>query len=191
MTKIVYAGADHARGRLVDTLIRVGDEPCIVLGVGGNIHLSLDVVMIKDEEHRVVNLDDANLEPVPLGNVNGEFGFGYASRIPHRRWKQGLRKEAIFLEHSPWRFEGVKLRSKSLRDTILGIYPSFDEAINKLGGDVRGYAFSRSFGVGFNDKRELKLFYKGNEIGDVGDNIYIKPEFFFLKEAALLALNGE
>lgn len=100
-----------------------------------------------------------------LGYVNYTWGdkrdaFYYA-RSPKRKQQQGLSSANVdvFNEHGP-RFSDVWL-SKEFRDTIVGVYPSYEYALKTvMEGDVKGVAIHRSACIRRIDGHNVCLFFK-------------------------------
>ncbi len=117
---------DFIRKRVNNTLLRCNNgEPIIVSEVtakGDKVFFrSLRIV---DDKEINVNMEDVDFRPVPLGYVNFERkDASWLCRAPIRAWRQGLHEENM-----------VNLKDKimnirrNLRSTIMGEYPSLEDA---------------------------------------------------------------
>jgi hypothetical protein len=162
---------EYARQRLLGTVVRHNNEPFIVskIGITGVV---LGAYLTNALEPVQVDLDDLNLEPVPLGYVNYNNSSYYVVRKPMRRdWRQGLRMANIAFI-GPAGFHD--LPHKSIRKTILGEYPKIEAAVAKLRGGVDKIAFSRHFALTSN----LDLEYKGNCLVGKYDKVFTLEEPF-------------
>ena len=194
-TVIKYHDADHARGRLVGTLVRFAGEPVVVREVERNEgSFTLQAKRISDGQYVTARIEDFDLSPVPLGYIQVDDEAVYAERCPQRRWKQGLTLDNMLnLRNGLGRTrEGCpELGYKPLRDTILNVYSSLQEAVEGvIKGTVKSKPFSRRFSVGINGDNILALYYRGRETGfvDKGE-IFLNKEQHYLVEELLEALN--
>src|SRR5690606_18137671 len=84
---------------------------------------------------------------------------------------------------------GLAMSDKGLCDTVMGVFPSVEEAFQQCreGKDI--VPFHRSWAVA-NYKDELCVMHKGVVVGYVGDNsVMLSPEKYFLKESLMEALD--
>lgn len=150
---------EYADGRLRGTIVRVDCEPVFVnevISVKGEVHIQ--GFYLADRSEVSTPITNVNLEPVPLGYVNTFFGARYLCRRPIRNdWRQGLRDYNCVNERGENVLNEVPL--ENLRETILGIYPSFDLAVRDNSG--KSIAFSRNFAL----TKDKTLLYKGKPVG--------------------------
>jgi len=201
----------YAKMRLQYTIVRVGLEPFKVTGILGQRDEEFEpevededifdppqekeVVVAKytgallcegyylKESRKLhqVEVDSLNLEPVSLGYVNVEDRAIFVVRKPMRQdWRQGLRRENYtFLGDMGW----DELPEKELRNTILGKYPSLEEAkAITIKNNKASVAFSRNFALGGNN-----LYYKTRV---VGTNMMLSPKFSYLQGRLESVLNA-
>ncbi len=117
--------------------------------------------------------------PFRLGYVNGLTSLDLttvafmASRIPLRRWKQGLSDENLFLANGDG-FWSI-LQHKEFTNMLTGSYPSMQTAQERLGDKVRRVAFSRHWAVGLEDDKAKSLWFRGNKIGEAASFEKLQP----------------
>lgn len=192
----------HAQNYLVGSVVRDSSGmPVYIVDVSNRGRgISATVLYFDQREHVNIPVTKLNLKPVPLGMCNwndlaaGGKKFVDAAmlyRLPSRQWKVGITTRTMKIVpvrsgegDSIWlRLEKIQvLQSMALRSTILGEFPSLEEALDRIKGTTyRSVAFSRRFAV----KSKGILNYK-NEPQPVGQIIRGSPELFksyeFLKE---------
>ena len=160
----------HMNNYLSKSLIRIQEEPIWVNGVvegddrTGKVVPKIKYKLIATGRPGTINLYSkrVNLDPVRLGFVNvldNDQPSGVvarACRMPARMWKIGLSPNNLVLDHVPYEAGMFRMRigrdnilaSKSLRNTVLGIFPSFTEAL----ATTRAYPADQFMGVAFNRK---------------------------------------
>ncbi len=162
MKEKTFFDEQHARTYLVGSIIRLGSEPIIINDV--------QYTEIKDERLRLVyyHLGDnqsaitflpnkqIDMEPVPLGMMNGEENTWYIQRHPARGWKIGLCRDNISYHNINQNYQSTRrsiptnsaFNSNYLRECILGVYPSYIRALKIITeGDRPSVAFSRKFAI--------------------------------------------
>ncbi len=128
-----------------------------------------------------VDLDDLDLTPVPLGNVNIKDKCYFAARKPMRKdWCQGLSKNALLVQDIVNK-KVISLNFSNLVPTVLGQYPKFNHLVALKA--FRGHqAFSRDFSL-LMDKDGTTLYYRFYKVGDVKGGIpFLTPDKLFLRE---------
>lgn len=176
----------YANSRVAGTLVRLkkNNEPVLVQIVGNSgicIVTPAEDIETREKDLRV-HLDDLNLEPVPLGYVNNSGYAIYLQRIPVRRGpgNQGLTQANCGSSGERlWRFP-----AKSLRQCILGEYPTFAKAVEEAkvprrNGSRKLIAFNRHWAIS-----QDELYYKNTLL--VGNIVkgkpILNPKFNYLKE---------
>lgn len=194
---------NHASNYLVNSMIRVDDEPVIVNGfdhsTASKIIMSYYAVNNKKIKTVPINSDRVNLSPVPLGFLairapfNAFLRTAYTCRYPSRRWKVGLTQNNIGIIKLPkskdyFSQESV-FYSTELRDTVLGLYLKFEEALdlaNRNNGiDI---PFSRVFAT-----NGTVLYYKAFDqaVGQINGTLpVLHDDFRFLNERLQEDLNA-
>lgn len=98
MTRMNYDTSDYAASRLVDTIVRIGQDPVRIISV--NDLAAVEVESLIRARRKRVNFNDLNLEPVQLGYVNYQGQAVYACRMPKRNdWRQGLRYDNMYFSY--------------------------------------------------------------------------------------------
>lgn len=174
MTKVSY-GDDYyyAASRLKNSIVRVGGMPVYVHNI--NEDCIVWYTRLGGNGESSDHLEDFDLSPVPLGNVNEGGKCSYTFRSPSRYYKQGLTKEVFRSKFFP-----VNLFSEAVSKTIRGIYPNIKDCFELLMcGESNHIAFSRSFSLNHAGDKEVWLLYRGELAGlaywnNLGHNINYK-----------------
>ncbi len=189
-----YESEGDVKTRLHNTVVVSAGRPCLVISVE-NRH-EVIVQDLEDGNHSRVKVVDLDLDPshAPLGYVINDGDVLIAMRKPTRRYKQGLSGENLVvqpvLEKAAERRLGrLHYASKSIGRTMLGKYPSIEEAFQKTRkGQARIVPFNRDWAVA-NHEDELCLVFRGEVVGYVLDeSVKLLPERFYLKESLEVAL---
>lgn len=167
---------EYANSRLAGTVVRHEGEPFFVESVTEGM-VVIGAYLLDLSDITEVGFRELNLKPVSLGMCNTPEGVAYLSRLPMRRdWKQGLRKGNFVSMFGP---HAELIGPLSLRDTIIGNYPTFQEAKEN---DLKGTptAWCPSWAI-----KEGHLIYKS--IGVVGklhkDQLILDKDFQYLQES--------
>lgn len=184
----MYDNQDNVSMRLLNSVIRVGTTPVFVIDI---TRTELKYKSLSSGRENIISLKSPrlNLLPVPLGYINYRAGAHYLSRIPQRKYKQGLAYESLKMEGMS-RGKEV-LRSKALARCIAGEYPNHEEVIRRIkDGENINLAFSRQFAIGEAPTFEgtggaLSLLFRGRRVGEVtkkNDELKLVPRFIYLQE---------
>lgn len=159
-----YDEAEYASSRLKETIVRLKTGiPIQILSIRGVNEVVYSNLATSD--NGVCTLQDLNIDPVPLGYCNIKTYCSYLVRMPMRQdWKQGLRSNSL----RDVAGRRVEVSYSYLVDTILGKFPSFKDAIDKMTTKSKNpfntsvtkpksVAFNRDFCI----KEEGLLEYKG------------------------------
>lgn len=180
--------------RLNRSLVKYNGRPFFIEEVQPNCVLLgkyLDTQRLAICELPNKNLD---IRPVPLGYVNLSSRAMYVSRIPRRKYKQGLNDQNILLKG--YMLDGVRvtdlLRSKNLCRCINDEYPSLSDAI-KHAEEHESCAFSRKFAVRNEEELGvLSLQYRGSAVGIVmHGELQLNSSNQYLREELEAVLNKE
>lgn len=155
-----YYGKDYnyARERLSNTIVSLScGAPVYVKNVsldGTVMYTTLD----DWDLIKVTTLDKVDLTPIKLGWVNTPKGLLYTTRVPARKWKQGLSAESF---HIVYRDEKavINFPSPHLINTIKNFYPPLKEVLKYLTPQTKK-AFSRNWAVS-----NERLMYNGRVVG--------------------------
>jgi hypothetical protein len=137
--------------RLNGCILRYKGQP-VQLSLAGQLKVFWAALGEPFTDKQVIHSSDEYLDisSPPLGYVNqGGYVF-YVSRIPHRKFKQGVCSDNVHIIHENpatrghYRHPNRVILTPGMVNTINGVYPSLEEA---LGGfrdrDIQGVAFSR------------------------------------------------
>jgi hypothetical protein len=133
-----------------------------------------------------------DLSPVPLGfmNLPGKYSMTVL-RLPKRMWKVGLNRNNISMINpitKKWADATYYLHTIELAKTILGDFPSLEEAIRLVGkGDYTSCAFSRDFAVGYDG---IIIHKHCGHVGNFGKKEPLKRNYQYLKETLELQTKG-
>ena len=176
---------NYASQRLVETIIRYEGEAVEVVEVyleDPDKPLKVRAFNILNEQPVVDYIDNYDLTPVKLGFVNlpAFNNVAYYERKPKRQdWRQGFRKNNAYLA---WGFNWWD--GKAIANTINGIFPKVEEAMNDLKGEGMFRAWHRDFCVnGMKD-----IFYRfygkvGNFVERDGKEFVLDAKFFWVEES--------
>jgi hypothetical protein len=157
-----YTNQVYAAGRLEGTVVNTVDgEPVYIENVKEDEYVirSLSLLQLKR-----VKPNQIDLTPVKLGWCNVDGTAYYLSRVPVRKWKQGLHPENIAVDgvHKFGASLPFELVSLGLHNTIKGVYPSY-QGLVKNGVPHKKAAFHRSWAMDYNKS----LWYKGRIVGSI------------------------
>lgn len=187
----MYDDLEYAKGRLEDTIVRVGNEPLHVEEVfysnEEDESMSCTGHLLFSGKAVQVSLSDIILESSPLGYVNhtDEQEASYFVRKPMRNdWRQGLRpgnmtvcgKEVVY-----------RSRLEDLAYTIKGIYPTIKECNDMLDRGWQVVAFCRDFAL----SQTKKIFYKGRPVGTYDKMFTLDEKYKYLSEYLNEAVNDQ
>ncbi len=164
--------------RLAGTVVRFRGEPFYIRDVdGGDGGLTVRgkfLISGKLVDALKLGVEDWNFIPVPLGYVNLPRGDArFESRMPTRKWKQGLAKN--HLRHT-------QIDSRSLGKTILGQYPTLGRAKERTLEREVTTAFARNWALG-GGANNIHVLYRDKRVGRMEeDGIHLSPEYRFLQE---------
>lgn len=162
-TGLIYSVQD-LQMRLGKSLVRYDGRPYFIMAIDGRTVMG---IFTDNEREYTFKLPDTKLDvrPVPLGYANTGAEALYLSRVPQRRYKQGLSEESLKVlgRHAARRL----LTSKPLAECILNKYPSYVAACKRVREDKRvsSVAFSRKFCVEKDDTGLLFLRYRHEKVG--------------------------
>jgi hypothetical protein len=201
----------RATAYLVGTVIRLGKTPIYIQQVTEGRNKKTSYVLKYNEvgakEVHTVNLGHPkiNMNPVKLGWLSCRpgsiYNSAYLSRKPNRTWHVGFclnnmqigqaYDNGYLIACSNYKTSAFLMWSKELRDTILGKYPSFEEAKTYAAKEKeRFWPFSREWAI-FGEK----VFYKyiTHPVGKLenGTVVLNEPASTVLMEVLNEALHGK
>lgn len=165
-----YFDLDFARGRLERTVINISGRASLVLEVQGHDQI-LHYKDLEEFEYGTIPITSPEVEFVPpkLGYVQRPEGWRFFSRMPERRWKQGIPFDMFGIRYDDQK--GCVRIGKSLN----GKFASYNVA-----KEARiPVAFSLNFAVD-----RLYLHYKGEVVGTVNPEgePSLSPNYIYLRE---------
>lgn len=186
---------DMAQRYLTESVVMCGGEPGYVMDVR-NHQYGWTVLYAPVRDPRAIyhiRGDDVDTQPLPLGYCNWRGVESCkvlaVTRKAARNWKTGLARNNMCIRYIS---EGVNvarntdmLKSQALADCVLGIYPTYDEAIDMPGGMAWCRTFCHNDGfiyhllddepVGKLVDREIELYldklYLIEELQESGANV--------------------
>lgn len=169
---------EYANSRLVETIVRLGDEPVYVWGIHPGMSVSYSLLTEMDT-NKQCKVEELNLKPVPLGYCNYNKYACYLTRMPMRRdWRQGLRR-GNFTSLSG--ADANRIPYDALRQCILGDYPDFAGAL-EAAKKIKSCAWHRHWAVDCNGQ----VLHKGaiKPVGVVENGVIVlHSKYQYLKEA--------
>lgn len=167
---------DYARGRLTGTIVMYDKEPVLILEVFDDAHASFRYLAGGEGECHLDALDLVGQNR--LGYVNYNQTSYHLVRKPMRNdWRQGLRMGNMAFTGPQGFYE---LPSIEFRNTVLGIYPTFQQAAERVSGGIwEKCAFSRNFSLG----EEGRLYYRERWVGKWDKMAELQEKFKYLTES--------
>ena len=132
-----------------------------------------------------------SFEPLELGYVNSPYSLVYIVRNPIRMWKAGITWDNVKALRGD--FPENLFKHLSLKECMLNIYPSMQEAWDRAKGDGDSVAFHSDFAFIASNYPNIELEYKGVVIGSVNDdsfNLEVDDKYAYLKEILEEIING-
>ncbi len=196
-----YDNVENAAQHLQGCVVMYDDRPHYVREVYRQTNGKRDIMAIlsamprmRDEIH--VPIFDPLFDAKCLGQRLGYVNFGdtigtlWLSRIPSRQYKQGLIRQNVLVTMGGGRRDpGVRfdtlLQHAGLSDCLRGIYPTFDQAIQKLDDNpnLPSVAFHKHFALERQDLGYHLLCYRNERVAWGDPKKFKLPEhFIYLKE---------
>ena len=172
---------EYANSRVSDTIVTHAGKPFYVYEVANDLTAYGHYLNMTPDDCIRVPCQEVDLTPVKLGYANADYVV-FTSRIPARRYKQGLRRDSMARIKMGGGGYVHHLSDASMFQVIMGIYPTLKEVVDKIRSHRIGGAWSRNWAV----DAKMRVWYKG--VDNVGlahaeGVVKLKPEFEFLKEA--------
>lgn len=206
----MYDNAEEAEHRLGHTVILYDGKPVYINNIYPYNPANGKEPGIYLETYQLPAMAKADMLPLAdpkfeyhsmrLGYVNGKNNAVYLSRMPVRKFKQGLNDDNVSVLHLP----GVageaqpRIRFTNLMKTVglvhmcAGEYPSFEKVLRSLQGDndIVSQAFDRQLALGKDGLGMFNLFYRGERVAFTEDGKVFKTsaDYSYLKE--FMAENG-
>ena len=185
---------DHARLYLINSIIRIDNNPVMVLDILRNQSSERDIhyrPIENSEGTKIITLSSVRVDmnPVPLGFINfSEFGKkkvairGY--RGPSRQWRIGLTEENLRIQ--PQKYDTYTTRKKILKsiflkNSICGVFPSLKKIIEMIKDkEATSQAFSRDFSI---DKAKLMFIQLKDPVGKIfKKEVMLFDDFLYLNQ---------
>ena len=162
MKNITFYDEHTARSYLINSIIRYKNTPIMITEVqetlDNNKQFRVTFNRLGDHNNRLLFLPDRQIDmnPVPLGMLNGNKTSCFVSRIPVRNWKIGLSAQNCHfkpilrqrLDEGGEEEDTFFLASVAMKNTIEGKYPSYATCYRSIiAGNRQTYAFSRRFAI--------------------------------------------
>lgn len=183
----MWHSVEDAAMRLTGCVVQYDGEPVYVCGVfqspESGIYTKISRLGKVGELRVSINKPEWDFTPVPTGYINYEKRCFYVSRVPIRKWKQGLHHDNVRV--LPQLEDPMALvRTSEFRNVVLNVYPSFQEVLSSLELGFRSQAFSRKFCLHKIQMSDgVSLLYMGHEVGSVVRGVCsLDKEYRFLEE---------
>lgn len=126
--------------------------------------------------------------PFPLGMMHSNGMVSYLERRPLRKSEQGLLNSGVKYNEVQLRgrFEKPNFWGKSMRDCILGIYPSVIDVLEKLKAGACGFGISRDMALIAGPVGTVFLVYQTEIVGHLNPeemSVRVTPEHGYSIEA--------
>lgn len=173
---------EYANSRISDTIVTHCGKPFRVYEVSPK--LTAIGYYLDQSPDNLINVDchEIDLTPVKLGYAWHDR-LMHLSRVPARRYKQGLRNDSIHrILIGGAAGNPRSLPDKTLFQAIMGVYKPFQEVLDRAVAGASGDAWARHWAL----DGKCRIWYKGcDNVGTFSRDgqLKIKPEFKFLEEA--------
>lgn len=188
---------EYANAKLSDTIVSLKDGSPVYIDHVDIGDGTVSYRKLGGGDFKTTILSELDLKPLPLGNINMRDKVAYATRLPVRAWKQGLRVGSIYFKNASHARNGLMMDSPEFINCLIGNYPSLSRSLEALAcGETKEMAFSRYFHIfGYNEKKKIvQLAFKGSEVGygviEDGLNLKLFDKAHFLRETLEEARNG-
>jgi len=174
----MYETVEDARTYISNSIIRHKGVPVRINNIseGGRV-IGHTIPDLKPVKHPMED-KGWNIRPIQLGYAEMAGGWVYLSRIPRRKWKQGLHEQSVHIISGGTRHP-VALDEVNLPGLVDKHYPSLNEAVEMSEEEGNTVAFSPNFAI-----KRAKVFYKGREVGEFNHGYpRLSKEFNWLREA--------
>lgn len=156
----MFASARDAEMRLAGSIVRLAGKPVYVEGVAGKELVIFDP-SIRDTRSVPWDSPEFDFSSAPLGYMNYRGHALFSCRTPHRRYKQGISRDSLKVEHVASR---DVLNTDSMYDCVSGNYPNLATAVDMLTTN-NSVAFHRWWMVKKEDG--VSLYHRGTRVGKV------------------------
>lgn len=193
--KFPYTDVHEIAAKLNDTIVFFAGRPVYVIG----LEAGFDAVLRVSPLPRVPGIEHAvnhrwetsgwNITDFNLGywNPEGRDSVCYMRRMPMRQWRQGLCEHQVIQEPYAIPFSRA-IYMQSFVDMLQGVYPTFEEAKDRLAqkrlGSEYSLAFSRVLAIHHYKSGHWGLAYKNRPIysGESLESLTLSEEFSHLHE---------
>lgn len=161
---------DYANSRLEGTVVRLKCKPVYVHNVTRGMKAIVSYLS-KMDDYFVVEAEELDLKPVPLGYCNKRGYATYLMRMPMRRdWRQGTRLANMTTKGE---LPIGLFNNRDLEDVVLNNYPTLKECLKAISkGTCRSMAWCREWAIGLGNV----LLYKTEPVGTVVDGVPVLDE---------------
>lgn len=200
----MYENAAEAEHRLYGTVIMYDGKPVYcagVQGVGANGALLKLNYLPLQKGGRALG-DDATIDMSAPGLQVRELRFGYMNspknayyivRNPNRHFKQGVTQNSLYSEpvegdegRAAYMTFGAMLQEPGFVDMMRGVYPTPEQAIDKLLStrDIKAVAFTRDLCIRRDFGDLISLMFKNDKVAwsEDGRRFKLAEDFKYLKE---------
>lgn len=171
---------DYASGRLTGTVLLFKKEPVEVLSyLYGRLIRVVD--LLGREPSYILDIDNPMLEfkPPTVGYINTTNGAKYYSRIPERRWKQGLSRTSV-KGLGKDTISKAMFYSEAFLHCLKNEYPSLEEAMELSKKSGRTVAFHKMMAV----SPSGYLYFRGVRFGKLNaDSFNVKTVLSLLEDS--------
>ncbi len=214
----MYQTRDEAQLRLSNTVVIYDKAPIWVRQALHNDEglIVLEVCRLKGNRTKVIELRDPklNLRNLPLGYMNCTSNVRYLTRIPTRRYKQGLCRSNVhipnldaevmggvinqqFYQEEEQPAPGADLQhimgEEGFTHMMTGVYPAYANVMELLTDKkrpIQSMAFSRTLALAKDNIELIYIGYKGERVGwsEDGEQFKLAKQFHYLNE--IMEQNG-
>ena len=183
----MWRSVEDAQMRLTGCVVRYKDDPVYIHSVNHSeargIYANLSILGSEDQIRKGVNDPEWDYRPIPTGYMNYASNAFYITRIPIRKWKQGLHADNVVSLPATRRVMDL-VRTVEFKSVVKNLYPTFDDINTMIRLGLKGGAFHRKFCLRGNMYAKTPMLeYMGEVVGLVHDGKpELLPQFLFLTE---------
>lgn len=177
-----------AQMRTAGSIVRWKGDPVYIKEVYINDNRKVAARMVNlrtGKQHRsILASKDWDWTPVPTGFVNVRSRTFYVSRVPIRKWKQGLHRDNVkIVPQNPGGRDII--RTAEFAACVRRDYPSFEECMTRLDDKIAvSWAFHPEWAVERDPSGLTWLLHRSRKVGWLQDDeAKLGEEYGYLKES--------
>lgn len=187
----MWDNQEDARMRIADCIVKFGGYPVLVENVNADLEVRYRRLPLRDRDSAHLTDPGWDWSPVSTGFLNHGDKAIWSTRLPVRKWKQGLHHTNVMF--SPNVEVALELlESEAFYRTMTGQYPQFEAVMKKVMDKVlKSAAFDRHYAIDRSGLGLPYLLHRGNKVGWLeGDTLKLGDGYEYLREEVNEAIQG-